>query len=114
MALNAVAENSMLDHLTGLVGYLSLHSADPGATGANEVSGSPYARKAISWDDAADGETAISAAVTFDVPGGTTVGWVGMWSASSGGTFYGSDAITSEVFGADGTLTITTGELSIA
>lgn len=82
----------MLNALT--IDTASLHTAFPGLTGANEVSGgSPaYARKAVTFSAAAGGSRALSAAVTFDVPA-STIRWFGFWSsgvyvgyASNGGT----------------------------
>jgi len=96
------AKNSMLDALT--ITYLSLHTADPGDDGTNaEVSGgSPaYARVAGTINAAASSSRALNADVTFDVPA-CTVTYVGYWSAITGGTFHGSDQVTSEVFGAQG------------
>lgn len=45
------SKNSMLDHLGTLVGFASLHTADPGTSGTSEVAGGApaYARKAITW-----------------------------------------------------------------
>ena len=70
--------------------HLSLHTAFS-ATGANELTGgSPaYARKAAAWAAAAAGSKALSAAATFDVPAGTTVQWIGRWTALTAGTFLG-------------------------
>lgn len=91
------AKNRMLDVLdegvdpsTGAA-RASLHSAYPGATGANELAGgSPaYARKAIAWGAAANGQKTLAAAVTFDVPAGD-VKWVGFWSSEAVPKFLGS------------------------
>lgn len=112
MALNTTAKNTMVNGLTGVVGYLSAHTADPGATGTNEVSGSPYARAAVAWGAASGGSGAASAAVNISIPGGVTVAYVGLWSAASGGTFYGAAAITAESFGASGTLKVTAATIS--
>jgi hypothetical protein len=67
--------------------YFSLHTADPGTTGASEVTGgSPaYARKAATPGTAASSAVAFGA-MTFDVPSGAYTHW-GAWSASTGGTF---------------------------
>lgn len=113
MALTNAAKNAMLDQLGTLVAYLSAHTADPGTTGTNEVSGGSYARKAVSWSAAASGSKAMSGTVTINIPAGTTVGWVGLWSALTGGTFYGSDDVASETFGAAGTMTVDTATLGI-
>lgn len=97
----AAAKNTMLNALT--VAYASLHTDDPSTTGANEVSGgSPaYARKAVTFNTASGGARALNADVTFDVPA-CTVKYVGYWTAATGGTFHGSDAVTNEVFAAQG------------
>lgn len=100
-SFSTTAKNTALDAIT--VTYASLHTADPGASGtANEVTGgSPaYARQSCSFAAAAAGSRALSADVTFDVPA-TTVAYVGYWSALAG-TFMGSDAVTAEVFAAQG------------
>jgi hypothetical protein len=85
MSLTIAAKNTMLNALT--VDTASLHTAFPGLTGANEVTGgSPaYARKAVTFAAAAGGSRALSAAVTFDVPS-TTVRWFGFWVS---GTYVG-------------------------
>lgn len=89
MPLNANGRNAMLSGGLGdAIGLLSLHTGDPGTTGANEVSGGSYARKTVTWGSASGGTRSNSAAVTFDVPGSTTVFYVGFWN-SGGTTFYG-------------------------
>lgn len=84
----------------------SLHTADPGTTGANEVSGgSPaYARKALTWTSGSTG-TATSSAV-FDVPTSTTPAWSGIWSATTAGTFRDKADIVDQTFSSQGTLTV--------
>lgn len=89
------AKNAMLDSTAGTPAWppshLSLHTGDPSTTGANEVTGgSPaYARQAMAWSAASGGSKAMSGTETFDIPAGTTVRYVGFFSASSGGTFWG-------------------------
>lgn len=60
---------------------VSLHTAYPGTTGANEVTGGTYARLAPSVATAA-GEVRTQSALTFDVPA-TTVRWVGEWQSGN-------------------------------
>jgi hypothetical protein len=108
MPFVATTRDGMLNVLDTLATHASLHTADPSATGANEVTGgSPaYARKAITWAASAAASKTLSATVTFDVPA-TTVTHCGTWSAISGGTFRGGGALSvSEVFGAQGTYTL--------
>ena len=109
------AKHAMLDELASLAVFVSLHTADPSTTGANEVSGgSPaYARKAITWNAASGGAIDSSNQPVFDVPAGTTVAYVGFWSASSAGTFYGSADVTDEAFAAQGTYTLTDADLDL-
>lgn len=116
MALVDAAKNLMLDELAAVAVFASLHTADPGTNGANEVSGgSPaYARKAITWNAAASGALDNNANPVFDVPAGTTITHVGLWSASTAGTFYGSFDITDEAFGAQGTYTLSDADVTLS
>lgn len=113
---STTAKNTMLDSLT--VDRLSLHSADPGASGtANELTGGTpaYARQTCLYDAAASGERALNADVTFDVPA-STVAYVGKWNYN-GGTmiFQGADAVTSETFASQGEYIVsgTTSKLAV-
>lgn len=85
--------------------YGSMHTADPGDTGASEVSGgSPaYARKAITLNAPAAG-TMDGDAITFDIPGSTTVTYGGLWDAVTAGNYLGSKQLTApETFAVQGT-----------
>lgn len=116
MPLNDTAKNYMLDQLGTQIGFFGLHSADPGTTGTNELTGgSPaYARKAATWASAATGSmTDTGADPVFDVASGSTVAWVGLWSSLTVGTFYGAADVTDEVYGAQGTYTLTSFTISI-
>jgi hypothetical protein len=91
MPYSVAGKNKMLDALVNPAGFVSLHSAYPGDTGASEISGgSPaYARKAKTWNAAAAGAVDDSNAPVLDVPAATTIGWLGFWSLSTAGVFYG-------------------------
>lgn len=110
MPLTTAMKNLMIERFRTEVTHVSLHSGDPGTTGANEISGgSPaYARKAENFAAAASGETATAADLTFDVPA-ATVAHVGYWTALTGGTFLGSDPVTNEVFAAQGQYVVKAG-----
>jgi hypothetical protein len=111
--LSTAGRNLMLDSGISGFAFASLHSANAGAGGANELTGgSPaYARKAVTWASAASGTKSSSNAQVFDVPAGSTVAEVGYWSLASGGTFYGSRAVTSESFAGQGTYTVASGDI---
>ena len=87
--------------------YVSVHTADPGTTGANEATGgSPaYKRVATTWSAPANGQVTGSL-VTIDLPPGTYT-YAGLWSALTGGTFIDKVAIPSTTLGGQGTLLVT-------
>jgi hypothetical protein len=94
---------------TGHALYGSLHTADPGTTGASEVSGgSPaYARKAITWATPITTGSVSGGTITFDVPAGTYT-HIGYWDAVTTGNFVGGYPLqASMTYGAQGTLPVT-------
>jgi hypothetical protein len=114
-APSAAAKNVMLDALGAVAGFASLHTADPGTTGASEATGgSPaYARKAITWATAS-GTKVSSNAPVFDVPAGTYA-FFGLWSLATGGTYYDGGALSaSEVYSGQGTYSLTSVTLTQA
>jgi hypothetical protein len=113
--LTSAGENALLAGLTASATYASLHTADPGTSGTSEVTGgSPaYARKAITWASPSNGSVATSANLVFDVPGSTTISYIGYWTAETSGTFLGSRALdTPQTFATQGTYTLTAGNVA--
>lgn len=95
MPLTDTTLNLMGTYLTTLGTHLTLHSADPGTTGANLVT--TAARVAASWSVDADGDLTLSATANFTgAAASTPVAYVGIWSALTGGTFRGGFAITGD------------------
>lgn len=87
--------------------FVSLHTADPGTTGANEVAGGSYVRVATVWGSASGGAVTGSQ-VSIVVPTGTTVTHAGLWTTSTAGTFYASCQLPSpQSFPSGGTLQVT-------
>lgn len=115
-AFKNIGLNAMVAGTTppSAAGYLSLHTGAPGTNGANEMTGgSPaYARKAATWASAASGSVALSGSVTFDVPA-STVQYVGLWSASGGGTFKGYWPVTNVTFTGQGTYLLSAASLTM-
>ena len=108
MAIAVTAtKNTLVTAYIGAGTWLSLHTADPGTTGTSEATGgSPaYARKQTSWGGAS-GSASTGSQVTFDAPAGTYT-FVGLWSASTAGTFIDKVAITSTTLGAQGQILVT-------
>ena len=99
--LSDSGENLVLDFLFNGTGttytggptadiFVSLHTADPADTGANEVTGGagPYARQQAAFGASASGTLSNTANIDFlGMPAVTVVGW-GIWSAASAGTCY--------------------------
>ena len=113
MPLTNAAKNLMLDALGAVAGEASLHTADPGTTGANEVTGGTYDRQPITWNASANGDLDNNANPTFQVPGGVTVVYFGLWSAD-GNVFYGSGALSApETFGGPGQYTLTDADITL-
>jgi hypothetical protein len=88
----------MLGALRTAITHISLHSASPSTTGANELSGNGYARWAIVT---ADDFSAVSAGAfttlvdeTFTTAPSQTITHIGIWGA--GPTFYGGGTITGD------------------
>jgi len=104
MSLGDWAENALLDWLLGgsspsrpSARYVSLHTADPGDNGANELTGTGYARPAVTFGAASSGVASNSATATFSNSGGTA--WAeathfGIWTLASGGSFLGSGSLS--------------------
>lgn len=88
------------------VAKVSLHSADPGSTGASEISGgSPAYARVTPPSIAAPTTGLISFQVTFNVPAGATVAGIGLWDVSN--NFLDGGTVTSQSFGSQGTYTAT-------
>lgn len=81
----------------GTTYYLSLHSADPGTTGASEFTGGGYARQAIVFGAASGGIVASNAAITVPNAGTTAATYIGIWTASISGTYMAGAAMGSSV-----------------
>jgi hypothetical protein len=88
MALNSAALDAMNDGLAAVVTHVALHD---GPLSGDEASD---ARQAVSWAASSSGELSLSVAEEFTGDPGQAVTDVGLWSASTGGTFYGTVPIS--------------------
>jgi hypothetical protein len=93
-SISDYAENKILDAIFNNVAlavttpFVSLHTADPGETGASEVAGGSYARQAGSFGAAASGDVTNDAQIEFtNMPavGGNGVVAFGIFDAVSAG-----------------------------
>lgn len=84
--------------------YLAIHTADPGSSGASPAAS---ARVAHSGSAAAGALTISNVSFTGGAAGGAAT-YVGLWSASSAGTFGGGYQLTGDTtFNAAGQYTVT-------
>lgn len=95
MALATATREAAALAVTGLGTYISIHTADPGTTGASEISGgSPaYARQQTTWTAGTADGVVTGSQVTFNLPASTPTHF-GIWSAATGGTFVGAGTIS--------------------
>lgn len=81
--------------VNGTTYYLSLHTGDPGTTGANEGGDG---RQSIVMGASSGGSQASSTAQTWtSAAGGYTYTYFGVWSAASGGTYFRGGSLTSSI-----------------
>lgn len=93
MGIPNATHQSASNAIAGLGSYISLHtSTGGGTTGANEATGGGYARQATAWTANGTGGNNGSQ-VTIPCAAGTYTE-AGIWSASTAGTFVGSNTFT--------------------
>ena len=123
MPISTYAGNLVLDWLLSTATatrptawYLSLHTADPGLTGANEVvvgTDADYVRKAMTFAAAATLAKASNASATWTAASGATtyvVTHIGIWDAATAGNFLaGGQLAVAETVVASGTLNLASG-----
>jgi hypothetical protein len=95
--LSSGGENIVLDSLLA-ARFLSLHTADPGNTGAGEVVGGAYARQSATFTKTGSNPTiaANNAVIQFPtaIADWGTIGFFGLWTNVTGGTFLGGWPVT--------------------
>lgn len=108
MAQSSASKAVAQDAVGAAATWFSLHTADPGVTGASEGAGAGYARGQTTWSAANAGSgTKAGTAATIGAAAQTYTHW-GLWSAAAGGTFHmGGPLPVPESFGAPGTYTLT-------
>lgn len=95
--------------------YVSLHTADPGETGAAEATGGSYARQlaTTSFALASAGAVSSDTAISFTDMPATTITHVGVWDAVTAGNFlWGATLSASKTTNAGDTFQITAGNLT--
>ena len=101
MSLSTYFKNSIINHMLRNASftppatvYVSLHTDDAGTTGVNEVSGSAYARQAITLSEALAGSSLNSLQIEYVGMPVTDVKWGALWTGSSGGSMIISGSLS--------------------
>lgn len=111
--LDKVLRNTDFTPATTL--YVSLHTADPGETGASEVTGGSYVRQAITFSAASAKATTNTADLLFASMPSATVTHVGLWDASTVGNFWWGSALSvSKAISAGDTFKIAAGDYDVS
>lgn len=106
--------NYLADQEAARITHLSMHTADPGKTGANEATGGGYVRQPVTFNAAgtagplgvslqpATVGKAWSSEATFDLAANTYT-HAGGWTAATAGAFRGGNILTAnQVLSLDG------------
>lgn len=97
--------NDAADALSTHYVSASLHTGDPGTTGANELTGGGYTRAAVSWDPASGMAAVTNTPMVFQIAAGNEITHLGFWDSSGAWAGYGELA-NSQPFNNDGELTV--------
>lgn len=117
---SAAAENAALNGLDGTgstntVGFVTLHTADPGTTGASENANTgSYARQACTWNAASGGSKTNSTSLTFSTAGSVAVAYFGTFNNGTyaAGTYSIGGVLTSSVTATS--ITVAAGSLTLS
>ena len=110
VGLSPAGEAAILTPLTTNA-FVSLHTADPGTTGATEVSGSGYARQGpVAFSNTGNEPTVAANTAIVTYPAATGSGWgtityFGIWTAATAGVFQGSGQLTAPTLVSAGDIT---------
>lgn len=97
----------------GTTVFASLHTADPAKTGASEVTGGSYARNSADVTVPANLTTATAAIEEFTGLPAITVQGVGLWTASTAGTFLLGGTVPATAVAAGNTYRLPAGALTV-
>lgn len=108
MPLTSAALNIAADAVGDVISHIGLVNGS-----GTELTGGSYARQAVTWTAADDGDIAPTADISIPVPGSTTVGGWRAYSAASDGTDYGGGDFDPETFANAGTFVLLAAQTAI-
>lgn len=95
--------------------YVSLHTGDPGETGASEASGGSYVRKIAAFEAPASGATQNAANIQFTGMPAATITHLGIWDAESSGNFlWGGILSAAKTTNSGDTFQVNAGDLDVS
>lgn len=93
---------------------LSLHTGDPGATGASEASGGSYARQTAAYASASGGQNALTTTLNFAAMPSCVITHIGIWDSSGTPKFrLGTPLAASKTLSSGDTLSLTSATLTV-
>lgn len=92
---SAAAENAATNAVTALATLVSLCSADPATTGANEIT-TGSSRQALTWGAASAGSAATTNAPSVPIPASTTATHFATWNGA-GATYTIGGALSASI-----------------
>jgi len=88
MQMSTTFVDQILSQVASTSLWISLHTNDPGTTGAYEVDVAPYVRSPISWATPVAGALANSTLLAPVLPAGVPAFFFGVWTEVIGGDFW--------------------------
>jgi hypothetical protein len=118
VGLSSHGETTVLASILTTV-FVSLHTTDPGDTGAAEIAGNAYARTAATFTDTGANPTTASNSAIVSFPTATagwgTIAYFGLWSAATSGNYQGSGQLdVSRIVNAGDKVQFLTGALTVS
>lgn len=85
--IGVTAANGQLNTFAATYKWISLHTADPGNTGAFEVPYGSTGRQQVTWPAASGGQIVWTGSILIPIPSALTVLYYGIWSLQTGGVW---------------------------
>lgn len=110
--INKILRNTDFAHPEQL--YVSLHTGDPGDTGANEVEGEGYERIPVTFAEPENKLSSNLENIEVENMPACTVTHMGLWDAKTGGSFWwGGQLVASKQLDAGDTVRFKIGDIDV-
>lgn len=116
MGISNYLENVLLDTVFNGAAdpFISVHTGDPGETGANEHTGGTYIRQQAAFGAAASGAVTNSADIEFLGIPAATITHIGVWEDETVGNFlWGGPLTGAQIINEGGDFIIPAGDLDV-